>query len=552
MNKDSQGPQEIPVFCWIVGCAIPINASSNNLKPQLKSSLINCQLYAAALSHIYNSDKAKWRSFSAIYRQLRLHESDDLVVIKSLCGNLEESVGQNSFPQGTHAAFIEQLMRFCMAKLAPFSVLESEIRRLAKEHCELGSAIDLSNLPTVDKNSSDFVEVYGRLIHAWLLAIAWVTVPELSRNVKPECVHFDEIIQNLGLVSFLSCAAYYYRSRIATLLPPNLRAALLKVPCLDAQLAVLAEKNEPMRRAACVEDDQSNAPRLFTILGGILENKKGSSGRPDPSHSSLITAALCALPHFVGAGEEAFSSISALCSSAALFHWFTGSEWPKPTANELAGDGTEPATQKKASSNETALRNSVALQTLVRSSGSYAKKARPTNPENIPAAVVDLTTVEQLVSSTTSDPSETIKSSDPIQQEEGLLNELACTAALAVVNSPTVGTRKIKVYPQPPTTTPLPNNQSVNSSMNAFYLNKNREVANGSIGIHRSPAHGTLKLASASKNLPKSSIPQPENPSANTVGLKSLLVTSEKAVVSTTKQLDQADVPSSRNAKTNI
>lgn len=28
MNEDPQGPKEIPVFCWIVGCAIPINASS--------------------------------------------------------------------------------------------------------------------------------------------------------------------------------------------------------------------------------------------------------------------------------------------------------------------------------------------------------------------------------------------------------------------------------------------------------------------------------------------------------------------------------------------
>ncbi|KAM3183674.1 hypothetical protein ACTXT7_009874 [Hymenolepis weldensis] len=69
MSENSPETSDLSIFSWIIGCAIPINAPSvckylfdkNNLKPQLKSSLVNCQLYAAALSHIYHSDKAKWR-----------------------------------------------------------------------------------------------------------------------------------------------------------------------------------------------------------------------------------------------------------------------------------------------------------------------------------------------------------------------------------------------------------------------------------------------------------------------------------------------------------
>ncbi|KAM3183675.1 hypothetical protein ACTXT7_009875 [Hymenolepis weldensis] len=260
----------------------------------------------------------------------------------------------NRFEQGTHAEFIEHLMRLCMKKLAPFPLLEREIQQLAKGSLELASAINLSSLQQVDANSPDFVELYGRLLHAWLLAIAWITVPDLTQNLRPEGVHSDEIIQNLGLISLLSCASYYYRSQIATLLPPSSRSTLIK----DTQLAALIERNEPMRRTACLKDDQSNAPRLFAILGGILEQKKVTGGRPEPPHISLITAALCALPHFVGSGEETFSNISALCSSAALFHWFTGSGWPQSTANQLAADEPRLATQKTPSSNQTALRNS--------------------------------------------------------------------------------------------------------------------------------------------------------------------------------------------------
>ncbi|VUZ48813.1 unnamed protein product [Hymenolepis diminuta] len=559
MSENSPENSDLSIFSWIIGCAIPINASSvckylfdkNNLKPQLKSSLINCQLYAAALSHVYHSDKAKWRSFSSIYRQLQLYESEDLVDIKSLCDTLEESLGKNAFRQRTHAEFIENLMRLCMKKLAPFPLLECEIQQLAKGSLELESAINLSNLQQVDVNSPDFVKLYGRLLHAWLLAIAWITVPDLTQNLRPEGVQSDEIIQNLGLISLLSCASYYYRSKIATLLPPGSRSTLIKAPCLDTQLAALIERNEPMRRTACLKDDQSNAPRLFAILGGILEQKKVTSGRPEPPHISLITAALCALPHFVGSGEETFSNISALCSSAALFHWFTGSGWPKSTASQLAADEPRLATQKTSSSNQTALRNSVALQSLVRSSGGFAKKARPANPESIPAAVVDLTTVEQLVSSTTGDPLESIKSPEPIKDEGDLLSELACTAALAFVSSPNISSQSIKIYSKPQSSSQQrQSSETGNVSTNAFYLSKNHEVAKGAGGVSftRIPANGTFKMASPSKNVPKSSIPRIDNNLTNK-GQKSLSTSPRKGMISST--MPPAGVESSRNGKTN-
>ncbi|VDN98225.1 unnamed protein product [Rodentolepis nana] len=444
-------------------------------------------------------------------------------------------------------------MRICMKKLAPLPLLEREIRQLARERPDLESAIDLTSLQNVDTNSPDFVKLYGRLLHAWLLSIAWITVSDLSKNLRPEGVHFDEIVQNLGVISLLSCAAYYYRSQIATLLPSNSRSTLLKAPCLDMQLAALIEENEPMRRAACLKDDQSNAPRLFAILGGILEQKKISCGRPDPPHISLITAALCALPHFVGSGEEIFSNISALCSSAALFHWFTGSEWPKPTSKQPAADEPRLAAQKASSSNQTVLRNSIALQNLVRSSGGFVKKARPANPESIPAAMVDLTTVEQLVSSTTGDSLEGIKSPEPVKQEEGLLSELACTAALASVNSANFGSQTIKVYSKPESSIQQqPSNGAGNGSMNAFYLSKNSEAAKasgGGVSLTRSPINGTFKMTSPSKNLSKSAIPQIDNNLSNT-GKNCSPISPQKDAISTTKP--PAGVTGSLNGKTKL
>ncbi|KAL5966818.1 Calmodulin-regulated spectrin-associated protein 1 [Taenia solium] len=215
----------------------------------------------------------------------------------------------------------------------------------------------------------------------------------------------------------------------------------------------MSTTNGPMSGKPMLEDDQLNAPRLLATLGSILEGTKGSDGKPDPPHICLIAAALCALPHFVGSAVAVFSDLPALCSSAALFHWFTGSKWPIPALGNLEHNNSQPTSQELTRPSETALRNSVALQSLVRSSGGFARKARPANPDNIPAALVDLSTVEQLVSSTTSDTSEGSKSTEKQQQEDGLLSELACTAALAVVDSPTgdgidsCDAQKIKISP---------------------------------------------------------------------------------------------------------
>ena len=129
---------------------------------------------------------------------------------------------------------------------------------------------------------------------------------------------------------------------------------------------------------------------------------------------------------------------------------------------------------------------SVALQNLVLSSGGLAMKARPANPENIPAAMVDLKTVEQLVSSTTSDASESKELLDQQEkQDDGLLSELAVTAALAVVESPdnsenTGGVHKVKVVPISLFSSVSSKAEINNAKKNAFFLNKN----SGTTGIH--------------------------------------------------------------------
>ncbi|VDM16231.1 unnamed protein product [Hydatigera taeniaeformis] len=385
-------------------------------------------------------------------------------------------------------------MRLCITKLAAPASLDVEIRRLIKEHPQLENLVTLPTSQPTEPHSPKLVELYSCNIHLWLLSVAWIVVPELLRNRQVRNIDHGVLVRGLGLISLLSCAAYFYRSNIEKIVPSHSRAMLDAVPCLDAQLAAMSTANEPMREDSMLEDDQLNARRLFATLGGILEEKKGSDGKPDPPHVCLITAALCALPHFVGRTSPVFSDLSALCSSAALFHWFTGAKWPGSTLVHLE---PKPPSQELTSPTETALRNSVALQSLVRSSGGFAKKARPANPDNIPAALVDLNTVEQLVSSTTSDTSEGSKSTEQQQREDGLLSELACTAALAVVDSP-VGdgidssdAQKIKVFPKPSPS--LKRNNSGSANINAFFLNKNGKAA-FSASPHRSPSHSAFKM----------------------------------------------------------
>ncbi|KAL5110736.1 Patronin [Taenia crassiceps] len=479
-----------------------ITQRSDRLKPQLKSSLISCQLYAAALSNLFNSGRIAWWSFTVISEQLQLNTVDCLPDIKRLCNNLEEAANKNEFCQTTHIAFIECLMRLSLAKLAAPASLEDEIRRLIKEHPELEKVVNLSNPHPTESCSAKLVELYGYHIHLWLLSVAWIVVPELLQNRQVRGIDQGVLIRGLGFITLLSCAAYYYRSNIEKMVPSRSRAMLDAVPCLDAQLAAMSTANEPMSGNPMLEDDKLNAPRLFATLGSILEAKKGSDGKPDPPRICLITAALCALPHFVGSTGAVFSVLPALCSSVALFHWFTGSKWPRLALGYPEHNSSHPASQEPTSPSETALRNSVALQSLVRSSGGFAKKARPANPDNIPAALVDLSTVEQLVSSTTSDTSEGSKSTEKQQQEDGLLSELACTAALAVVDSPagdgidSSDAQKIKIFPKLPSSLKRTNSESTN--INAFFLNKSGKAA-FSASPHRSPAYATFKMSSASR-----------------------------------------------------
>ncbi|KAH9282858.1 Calmodulin-regulated spectrin-associated protein 1-B [Echinococcus granulosus] len=547
---------DLPALCWIVGCAVPINASSvckylfdrgsNCLKPQLKTSLISCQLYAAALSNIFHSERTAWRSFTAIYEQLRVNNVGCLPDVKRLCGTLEEAANKNEFCQATHVALIECLMRLSITKLAAPVSLEGEIRRLIEMHPQLKNVVDLSSSQPIESCSAEIVELYSHHIHLWLLSVAWIVIPELLQNRQVRGIDHGVLIRGLGFISLLSCAAYYYRSNIGKVVPTRSRPLLDTAPCLDAQLAAMSATNEPMKGDPMLEDDQLNAPRLFATLGGILEEKKGSGGKPDPPHISLITAALCALPHFVGSTGVVFSDLSALCSSAALFHWFTGSKWSRPALGQLERINSHPTSQEVPSPSETALKNSIALQILVRSSGGFAKKARPANPDNIPAALVDLNTVEQLVSSTTSDTSEGSKSTEKQQQEDVLLSELACTAALAVVDSPSgdgIGSsdaQKIKVFPN--LSPPLKRTNAGSTNMNAFFLNKSGKAV-FTASLRRSPACVAFKM-----NSPRID----DSPGSNTLETAeetTLTLLTQMTASATQLLTSQKSVATSRNCK---
>ncbi|VDK41744.1 unnamed protein product [Taenia asiatica] len=399
-------------------------------------------------------------------------------------------------------------MRLSTTKLAAPASLEGEIRRLLKEHPQLENVVSLPNPQPTESYSVKLVELYSHHIHLWLLSVAWIVVPELLHSRQVRNIDHGVLVRGLGFISLLSCAAYYYRSNIEKMVPPRSKAML------DAVLNSFCQ----------------NLVNFFKTFS----SPKGSDGKPDPPHICLIAAALCALPHFVGSTVAVFSDLPALCSSAALFHWFTGSEWPIPALGNLEHNNSQPASQELTRPSETALRNSeqnqvlvnihlkqlipysVALQSLVRSSGGFARKARPANPDNIPAALVDLSTVEQLVSSTTSDTSEGSKSTEKQQQEDGLLSELACTAALAVVDSPagdgidSCDAQKIKVFPR--SSPSLKRTTSESTNINAFFLNKSGNAA-FSASPHRSSAYAAFKMISPSKNLDQSSIPRVDDSS---------------------------------------
>lgn len=134
----------------------------------------------------------------------------------------------------------------------------------------------------------------------------------------------------------------------------------------------------------------------------------------------------------------------------------------------------------------------MALKSLVRTSGGLAKKVRPNNPENIAAALVDLRTVEQLVSTTTADPAETVA-----DQESILLNDLACTAALAAVGS-TISDQKIQILSPASNSTSngflggSDQNDDDKGRMTSFFLVRNRDA--DTTVLQRSSPYATFKM----------------------------------------------------------
>lgn len=60
----------------------------------------------------------------------------------------------------------------------------------------------------------------------------------------------------------------------------------------------------------------------------------------------------------MGSTVAVFSDLPALCSSAALFHWFTESKWPRLALGHLEHNSSQPTSQELTSPSETALRNS--------------------------------------------------------------------------------------------------------------------------------------------------------------------------------------------------
>ncbi|VDM02350.1 unnamed protein product [Schistocephalus solidus] len=278
------------------------------------------------------------------------------------------------------------------------------------------------------------------------------------------------LVKTARIFSFvISLACFAYLGRLSSILPFHETENL--VPQLDALLAACGG-HEPISHKAdrktpsTSDDDQANASNLLTLLGafaGAAKRSKTEDGTKPASKEEtagqgvkrcLLTAALCILPRLADINvPEDFLQLPSLCVGATFFHWLVNI--PPNEVLPLVNDAPEsplakqsrPATTAEPSTTSLTLntaRSNVLLKNLVRTSGGPARRARPANPESLPIAVVDLATVEQLVSST-SGPSEAPSSPSASQHRilsvdepdrdptSGLLKELACTAALAAV-----------------------------------------------------------------------------------------------------------------------
>ncbi|KAL7064279.1 hypothetical protein AAHC03_04362 [Spirometra sp. Aus1] len=509
------------------------------------------QLYAAALSNIFLTDKKICKTFDAIFQKLSPWCLADCHQLQNVCQNIALSSAKKEFSQADHVALIGALMQASVAKIAPAPAIEAEIRNLLQDHEDGAYHNLISQSDDVCVGLSALIGRQTVLVLNWLKAVALAVLPNVLGREKVSRSDLLMLIDRIGFISLLSCAVNFYASRLPSLTKEERSKLADTVPQLNALLADCGG-HEPISHKAdrktpsTSEDDQANANNLLTLLGAFAGTAKGNKTTEDGTKPAskeesaeqgvrrcLLTAALCALPRLTGVKASQDSlRLPGLCVGATFFHWLvnnTPNELLSPVHDALDSPPVKqprseaPAQPSTTASTPNTARSNVLLKNLVRTSGGPARRARPANPESLPIAVVDLATVEQLVSSTSglneipsllSTNQHRISSSDEPDRDptSGLLKELACTAALAAVADTDTADRVEVPIPTSPASSmsTLPG-----EAQSGFYLKKESQDAalNGvctddqSGGFHRSKLYATYKVTSTNRSPDQTLLP---------------------------------------------
>lgn len=298
-------------------------------------------------------------------------------------------------------------MAASIAKLAPPDLVKQAIIDLS-ERGKLGSSTQTSTAdpdaqPTSDSkiharplsplsvtngsvSTGDLVEC-RQWLQRWLDAIVVQTIPKFLRIPGLSLNRIQELVPSLGFSTRLACAIHYHCPSLPGTEPKQFEV------CLDRCRAALLDGRTNLT-AALSEDELTNGRNVHRLLRRQL-----ISTNHCPIRSFHLLEQLCLDPCM-----RSLTPAQEVRLSAEFYHWLTN---PVETSSSLAQDSSsEPFVVKPAipdsAPSSSSLQNGI-LRDLVRSSGIVARPARPAHPNSRPIALLNTSTVEQLVVSSSSD-----------------------------------------------------------------------------------------------------------------------------------------------------
>ncbi|TPP60468.1 Short spindle protein 4 [Fasciola gigantica] len=244
-----------------------------------------------------------------------------------------------------------------------------------------------SSLTNGSISTGDLLEC-RQWLQRWLDAVVAQTLPKVLSPSHSSPDRIQELIPTLGFSTRLACAIRHYS--------PSLSGTDSKIfeVCLDRYRAALLDGRKDLTAKALGEDDLANGQNIYRLLRTQLISTNNC-----PIRSFHLIEQLSVNPH-----TRNLTPAQEVRLSAEFYHWLSSpvethaSVAEEPSPEPFIG---RPAVPDSATSSSS-LQNGI-LRNLVRSSGVVARPARPAHPNSRPIALLNTSTVEQLVVSSSSD-----------------------------------------------------------------------------------------------------------------------------------------------------